>query len=129
MPSRGARPEIDRSEAERDASPVIGASTDDAGAEPAELRSGSGSVRLAFNFPGAVGRHEFVAQFVPELSADADAAMGQFVGPDVLFEILLRIQRRTRLQHHDVQAAFGEHFRGGAACRPRSNDANVIDFR
>ena len=125
----GAGPEIDRSEAESDASPMIGAATHDAGAEPAELRSRRGSVGFAFDFPGAVGRHEFVAQFMPELAADTDAAMRQLVGPDVLFEILLRIQRRARLQHHYAEAAFSEHFRGGATRRARSNDADVIHLR
>ena len=125
----GAGPEIHRSEAESDASPVIGAAAHDAGAEPAELRSRRGGVGFAFDFPGAVGRDEFVIQFMPVLAADADAAMRQLVGPDVLFEILFRIQRRARFQHHHVQAAFGEHFRGRAACRARSNDADVIHFR
>ena len=125
----GAGPEIYRREAESDASPVIGAAAHDAGAEPAELRSWRGSVGFAFDFPGAVGRHEFVAQFMPELSADANAAMRQLIRPDVLFEILLRIQRRARLQHHDTQAAFSQHFRGGAAGRARSNDADVIHLR
>ena len=63
------------------------------------------------------------------LAADASAAMRQIVGPDMLLEILFRIQRRARLQHHDVQAAFGEHFGGRAARRARSNDADVIHFR
>ena len=125
----GARPEIHRGKAESDASPVIGASAHNAGAEPAELRSCRGSVGFAFDFPGAVGRNEFVVQFMPVFAADANPAMRQLVGPHVLLEIFFRIQRRACFQHDYVQAAFGEHFRGRAASRARSNDADVIHFR
>ena len=108
---------------------MIGAAAHNAGAEPAELRSRRGSVGFAFDFPGAIGRNEFVVQFMAVLAADTNPAMRQLVGPHVLFEILFRIQRRARFQHHYVQAAFGEHFRGRAASRTRSNDADVIHFR
>ena len=52
-----------------------------------------------------------------EFAADTNAAMRQLVGPHVLFVVLFWIQRRARLQHHNVQPAFGKHFRGGTACR------------
>ncbi len=107
---------------------MIGAAANDAGAEPVELRPRRRGVGFAFDFPGAVGRHELVAQFVPELTADADAAMGQLIGPNVFFEILFRIQRRARLQHDHAEAAFSQHFRGRATCRARSNDADVVNL-
>jgi hypothetical protein len=108
---------------------MIGAPTHDAGAEPAELRARRGSVGFAFDFPGAVGRDEFVIQFVTVLAADAHPAMRQLVGPHVFLEIFFRIQRRARFEHHYIQAAFGEHFGGGAASRARPNHADVIHFR
>ena len=90
------------------------------------MRSRRGGVGFAFDFPGAVGRHEFVIQFMPELAPDANAAMRQLIGPDVLFKIFFRIQRRTRFEHDHAEAAFSQHFRSGAARRARSNDADVV---
>ena len=62
-PSRVPEREIDGSEAQRDAAPVIGAAADDARAEPLEIGAGRGGVGLAVNVPGAVGREEFAEIF------------------------------------------------------------------
>ena len=68
--------EIDGSEAQSDAAPVIGAAADDARTKPLEICAGSGGVRFAVDFPGAVGRQEF-AEIFRGLAANADAAMRQ----------------------------------------------------
>ena len=124
----GANLEIYRSEAQGDASPVIGAAANDARAEPAELRSGSGVVGLAFDFPRAVGRKEFVSDTLADTASDASAAMGQFVGPDVLLVIVLGIHGRAGLQQCDTQAAFSQHFGGSASGSARTDDADVISL-
>ena len=121
--------EIHRRHAQGDASPVIGASADDARAKPAELRSGSGDVGLAFDFPGAVGSEEFVFESLAGAAADARAAMRQVVGPDVLFVVTLGNQRRSGFEQRDAQAAFGEHLGRGASRGAGADDANVIGFR
>ena len=120
--------EIHRSHAEGDASPVIGASADDAGTEPAELRTGSGNVRFPFNFPSAVGGEEFVFEALPCPSTDTGAAMRQFVRPDVLLVVALGNQRRAGLEQRDTQTALGEDLGRGASRGAGTDDANVIGF-
>src|SRR5213078_3711920 len=72
--------EIDGSKAQRNTAPVIGAAADDARTKPLETRAGSGSVRLAFNLPGAIGSKE-LAEIFACVAADAGAAMRRFVRP------------------------------------------------
>ena len=43
-------------------------------------------------------------------AADAGSPMGQLVGPHMLFEILLGIQRGPSLEHDNIQSALGQHF-------------------
>src|SRR5215470_505408 len=54
--------------------------------------------------------------------------MWQLVRPDMLFEILLWIQRRPGLKHDHTETAFGKNFRGGAAGGAGADDANVVNF-
>ena len=107
--------EIHRSHAQGDASPVIGASADNARAEPAESRARSGDVRFAFDFPSAVGREEFVFQAALRAAADTRAAMRQVVRPDVFFVVSFGNHRRPGLEQRDTQAALGKYFGGGAS--------------
>src|SRR5262245_50989136 len=51
-------PEVIGPESKRDAPPMIGASTEHAGAPPTELRPRSGGVRLTVDLPTAVTRVE-----------------------------------------------------------------------
>src|SRR5271169_596232 len=80
--------EIDRSEPQSNAAPVIGTSADDARAEPLKIGARSRGVRFAGNFPRTVGSKEF-----PEIgrgsSANADATMRKIVGPHEHFEVLI----------------------------------------
>ena len=118
--------EIHRSKAQSNPSPVIGASPNDARAKPSEFGSRSRGIRLAVNFPETVRRQKFVVQLMPVLASDAHSAMRQVVGPQVLFVILFRIQRRTSFQHDDAQPAFRQHLRCSAATGTGSNDADVV---
>src|SRR5947209_182848 len=107
-------PEIDRSKAQRDSTPMVGASAHDARAIPAKGRAGRSGVGLAFDRPRSRRCDEFVFETVAQLqsmSADAAAAMRQFVRPHVLFEVFTRIESWARFQHYDAQAAFGKHLR------------------
>src|SRR5271170_2923134 len=121
----GASLEVGRAEAECDASPMVGAAAFNARAEPAERRARSNCVRFAFNLPKAIGREE-LAEISARPASNACAAVRQFVGPDVLFEVLVGIECRTRLEHHYAQASLGQHLGGGSASRARSDDADVI---
>src|SRR5262249_31683185 len=82
--------EIDWREAEGYAAPVVGAATDNARAEPFELRTGSGSVRLALDLPGTVGCEKF-AEVSTRLPADAGAAMRKLVRPREHLEVFFGI--------------------------------------
>jgi hypothetical protein len=98
----GADFEIHRSHTESNASPVVGASADDAGAEPAEVRAGSGDVGFAFNLPCAVGSAEFVFDSLTSAATDSGATMREVVGPDVLFEVSLGNQRRAGFEQRNT---------------------------
>src|SRR6266852_3984144 len=117
--------EIDGSEAQRDAAPVIGAAADDAGTKPLEIRAGSGGVGLAFDLPRAIRREKFTEVFA-RLAADAGAAVRQIVRPQEHLEILVRSDVRPGFEEHAVQAALGENLRGHASARTGADNANVI---
>ena len=120
--------EIHRSQTQSDASPVVGASADDARAEPAELGTGSGNVRFAFDIPRAVGGEEFVFEALARAASDPSAAMRQIVRPDVLLVVSFRNQRRPGLEQSDTQPALGEHLGRGASRGAGADDANVVGF-
>src|ERR1019366_7069354 len=123
----GAAFEIYRSEAQSDAAPVIGAASHDTRTKPAETRTRSRGVGFALDLPESVGRQELAVEIVL-LSAHADTAVRQLVGPDMLFVIFLRIERRAGFQQHHIQAALSENFGGRATGGARSNNTNVIDL-
>ncbi len=124
----GASLEIHRSHAQSDASPVVGASADDARAEPLKPGAGSGDVRLALDLPGAVGSEEFVFEAFAGAAADTGAAMRQVVRPHVFLVIALGNHGRPGLEQRDAQSALGKHFRGGASGGAGADDANVESF-
>src|SRR5437667_4615821 len=84
------RLEIDGSEAERDAAPVVGAPADDARTKPLEIRTRRRSIRLAINLPGPVGREE-LAKIFAGVAAHARAAVRRFVRPHEHLEIFFGI--------------------------------------
>src|SRR5207253_7470752 len=63
----GARFEVYRSKTKGNASPVIGAATDDARPKPAKARAWSGGVRFAVDLPCAVRRRKFVVDFAAKI--------------------------------------------------------------
>src|SRR5262249_23256537 len=99
----GAGLEVHRRKAQSDPSPVIGSSAHDARAEPAKAGSGSNRVRFTFDLPRAV-RSEKLGEVLRGLSANTHTAMRQLIGPDVLLEIFLRVNRRPGLEHDYAQA-------------------------
>ncbi len=113
-PVGGTRFEIYRSKSQRDASPVIGAATDDARPKPAKARSRRRGVRFAIDLPCAVRRRKFVVDFAAKLAANANATVRQIVRPEVFFVIFFRIERRAGLEHDNVQPAFGQNLGGRA---------------
>jgi hypothetical protein len=52
--------------------------------------------------------------------------MGQFVWPDVLFEVLFRIQNGAGFEHYNAQPTLGEHLGGCSASRAGSDDTDVV---
>jgi hypothetical protein len=58
----------------------------------------------------------------------ANAAVGQFVRPDMLFEVLAGVDGAAGFQQYDVEAALSENFGSGAAGSSRPDDAHVINF-
>ena len=52
---------------------------------------------------------------IVKVPAGANAAVRKLIGPDMFFKVKHRIQRGAGFEHENVQAAFGKHFRGGAA--------------
>ena len=99
----GADFEVHRRHAQRDASPVVGASADDARTEPAEFRPRCRNIRLAFDFPRAVGSEEFVFESLPRPASDASTAMRQIIRPDMFLEVSCRNQRRAGLEQRDLR--------------------------
>src|SRR5207253_7934547 len=98
---------------------------DDARTKPLKTRAGSGSVRLAFNFPRAIGSKE-LAEIFARMAADAGAAMRRFVRPHQHLEIFFGIYVGPGFQQRAVQAALGEDLGGHASARAGADDANVI---
>jgi hypothetical protein len=43
--------------------------------------------------------------------------MGKVIRPEMFFEVLVRAERRSRLEQHNADAALGQNFGGGAAGR------------
>ena len=72
--------------------------------------------------------HELRIQLMPSPAANIRTAMRQLIGPDMLFEVLDGIERRTRFEHHHAQATLSQHLSRGAASRARSDNANVVDL-
>src|SRR5204863_3471113 len=122
------RTKIDRSKSQRDAPPVIRSSADDARTEPLKIISGRGDIGLAFNLPGAI-RREKLAEVLGLFSANADAAMRQIVWPHHHFVVFFRMKLWSRLEQHDVHAAFGANFGCHAAACARTDNANIVRFR
>src|ERR1035441_10802466 len=95
---------------------MIGPASLDPRPEPAKRRAGRRCIGLAFNLPEPVGRHELIADS-PLFATDTHAAMGQLIRPYMLLEILVRVEARSGLKHHNVQPTLGEHLcRGPASC-------------
>ena len=120
------RPEVGGAEAQGDASPVVGAAAFDAGAKPSEARAGSSGVGLAIDLPKAIGSHEFSVELVAGSASDIGSTMGEFVGPDVLLEILFRVQDGASLEHDNAQSTFGQHLGGCSPSRARADDTDVV---
>src|ERR1700677_3884134 len=108
---------------------MISAAAFDTRAKPAKGRAWSGRVGLAIDLPKSVGSEEFTIQLVARPAADIGSAMGQRVGPHMLLVIFAGIQQGPRLEHHNIQSTFRQHFGGGPASSARAYDANVIYLR
>ena len=67
-------------------------------------------------------------KFSLRVTADARAAMRQFVRPHQHLEIFFGIYLRTGFQQNNVEAALGENFGGHAAACAGADDADVIGF-
>ena len=124
--------EIVIGKAQGDAAVVVGASAQDARTEPvATFASLGDGVGFAGNIPVAVGRGEIAPLLASEieLGSRARAAMVDFIGPDVLFEILLRIEHGSGFEQRDVDSLIGEHFHGSAAAGAGTNHHDVMHLR
>src|ERR1700732_2272536 len=106
---------------------MICAATNDARTKPLKVSARSGSIGFAVDVPCAVGRKKF-AEIFARVTADASAAMWQFVGPHQHFEIFFGAYWGPSFQQNDVQAAFGENFGGRAATCAGAHDTHVIGF-
>src|SRR4029077_16912497 len=128
----GLDAEVDRREAQRDPPPMVCSSSHDARTKPAEVRAGRRRVRLTLDGPRTRRCDELILHTISwfqRVSGYARATAGKLVGPNVLFEILHRVQPRPGLKHDDVQPAFGENLGSGSPPCSRSNNANVIHLR
>ena len=117
-----ASPEILRTEPQRNAAPVIRAAAEHAGAEPVERAARTSRVRLTVERPAAQRRVE-----LPELTfVRRRTAPRRVVRPHEHLRVLDGVPHRTRLEHDDVCARFGEHLGSHAATSPRPDDADVV---
>src|SRR2546421_189587 len=110
---------------------MVGASADDAGAEPAELVILGDRVRLAFDVPISVRRAE-VSPLLPAevfFSMRTGAAMIHLVRQHVLFEILGGIEHRSGFEESDAHSEVGEDLDGRAATRSGADDYDVENLR
>ena len=122
------RLEIVIGEAEGDAAVVVGAAAEDAGTEPAELAARGNGVRLALDFPVAVGRFEPAHRFGAEimLAVFTGAAMRHSVRPHVLLKIARRIDHRPGFQEKNVHAEPGQGVNGRPSTRARTDYYDII---
>ena len=123
--------EIDLREAERHAAVVVGASADDARAEPHELGALADGVGLAFEVPVAAGggkEAEGLSLAEVGLAAFLGAAMAEIVGPLVLQEFARGHDFGARFDQGDLHALGGEDAGGGAASGAGSDDDRVEYF-
>src|SRR5712692_387952 len=120
--------EVNGGKPQRDAPPVVGAPSDDAGAKPLKIGAGRGSVRLAVDGPRAVGGQK-LAEIIARVTSDSRAAVRKFVRPRQHLEIFCGIYVRASFQQDAVEAALGENLCGHAAARAGANDADVVRYR
>jgi len=107
---------------------VIGATADDARTKPLKIGTGSGGIGLTVDLPGAIGREE-LTEILAGVAADAGTTVREFVGPHKHLEIFLGGNVGSGFEEDAVEAAVGEDFRGHAAARAGTNDADIILLR
>ncbi len=126
----GLRLEVVVGEAQRDAAVVIGASAEDARAEPREVAARRDGVRLARELRAAIGGAVGEAGWPAGvgLALRPGAAMWHVVRPHVLLEVA-DVEHRARLHEQHGYAEIGEDFGNGTAAGSRANDDDVVNRR
>src|SRR5260370_336827 len=92
-----------------------------------EMRAGSGNIRFAFDGPSAIRGQEFAESFARG-SANAGAAMRQFVRPGKHLEIFFGIKIGPGFEQNAVEAPLGKNLRGDTTAGAGTDDANVVLF-
>src|SRR5256885_16793455 len=110
---------------------MVGASTDDAGPEPAELVVLGDRIRLAFDVPISVRRAKVTPLLPAEVlfSVRAGAAMIHLVRQHVFLEILGRIEHRSGLEESHANSKVGEDLDSGAATGAGADDHHIENLR
>jgi hypothetical protein len=117
-------PEVVGAEAQRDASPVVGAAAEHPRSKPAEVAARRIGVGLALDRPSA----ESGVELSKLLGGDRRAAARGLVVPLQHVGSGDRIPHRPRFEHHDVRTRFGEHLRRHPTPGARADDAHVEDL-
>ena len=107
---------------------MIRASAFNTGAEPAKARAWSSRVWLTLDFPKSIGSQKFTVELVPRPATDIRSAMGQRIGPHMLFIVFAGIQQGPCLEHDNIQTALGQNLGRSTAARAGADDADVVNL-
>ena len=125
QPVAAAPLEVPGTEAQRDAAPVVRASSEHARPPPEELLALGHRVGLALQVPAA----EATVELPERLQAGAGAPPRGGVGPGEHRAVLGRVPHRPCLQERHPRAALGEHLGRHAPAGPRAHHADVVLLR
>ena len=124
----GVGQEIVVGEPKGDPAVVVGASTQDPGAEPAEIAARRHRVGFALQLPGSVGRPEEAPGLLSEVvgATHAGPPVIHVMREHVLLVILFGIQHGTRFQEGHLNALPGQDLDRGAAAGAGTDDHDVV---
>ena len=114
--------EIIGTEAQRDASPVIGAAAEHPRPEPVERAARTVGIGLALERPAAKRRIELSEL----LFLGRRATARRVVRPLEHVRLARRVPHRPGLEHDDIGARLGEHLGGHPAAGAGADDADVV---
>src|SRR5262249_28796331 len=110
---------------------VVGSTSEDAGAEPAEFAPFRHRVRFSFELPSAIGGCE-VAERFPTSEVGGSSLLGttmiDLVRPLMFLKLLSWVQHGSGLQHGDSDTQSRQNMGDRPTARTRADDDDIMNF-